>query len=368
MTFRKKVSRTARLLAPHWAKRIAARAFKKKKALPSVTPRRVSAAEIGECLRKLGLRRGDTLLAQTALSRIGSVDGGPPAYIRALESCVGPAGTLLIPTFNEPPRSYSQKFFYDVRNTPCNTGIVAEAFRKQDGVLRSLHPTHSVSAKGPIAGRWLAGHELSPTGFGSGTPYDHLAKEGGKILLVGNNNNSLVHYVELQAGFPLTHLPGSMQAGVVGYDGRRSEVEIRLHTLGERLVIVEDSTPEARDYVLLQDYLLIPGEDRRREIRALGFLRNSPGFLASRQEELERSGVLKFGRVGGADAAVIDAKPFTSRLAADLRRNLSANKGEYAAMASLSRNWNEIQWYCMVWRSRTALSAVKAARRALGGR
>lgn len=366
MTLRKKAFRTGRLLAPHWARKAVAGTFKRKRVQETLRQKTVAQSDIEADLRAIGVRRGKVLLAQTALSRIGFVEGGPSAYLDALQAAVGSSGTLLIPTFTEPPKSFSEPFVFDALKTPSNTGAVAETFRKRPGVVRSLHPTHSFAAWGKNAGQWMSGHERSPTGFDEGTPYDRLAKKGGRILLVANNNNSLVHYLELLVGFPLTHQPGTRLAGVVDEHGVRQEVKLKLHTLGERLVIVEDSKPQKRDYALFQDYLLVPYPERRHEVQALGLMWSDSAFLAARQEELTRKGVLKFGKIGAAPCVLIDAKPFSQRMARDLSANLHRFQSEYAQMVEVSGNWNEIQWYCLVWKNRLALRSLKVARRLLG--
>lgn len=360
-----KLVRLGRLVVPDSVKRFAYRLLRKlRRKKAAKTARAVSRQEIVRSLRSLGVREGDTLLAQTALSSIGVVEGGPAGLIEAFKEAVGSGGTLLVPTFNPAPESVHEKgFAFDARNTPTNVGAVAETFRKMPGVTRSLHPTHSIAAWGRKAAHFTSGHEESDTGFGEETPYGRLVRDGGKILLIGNNNNSLVHFIELQAGFPLTHEKGSMKVDVTDHDGKLKTVNLKLHTKGERLVILEDSTPERRDYVLCQDYLVIPYPERRDEIKALGFLKHDSQFLREREHSLELSGAVSFGKVGDAPACLIDVKPYYSVVLEDFRKNVEKNRREYDEMASKSGNWNEIQWYYLVLKNGWVLSTIKAWRR-----
>ena len=60
---------------------------------------------------------------------------------------------------------------FDVRRTPSQMGLVTELFRRTPGVTRSLHPTHSICALGPLANELCATHHLSPWRFGELSPF-----------------------------------------------------------------------------------------------------------------------------------------------------------------------------------------------------
>lgn len=49
-------------------------------------------------LRRLGIETGMTLLVHCSLSSIGWVVGGPVTVVKALLECIGPRGTLVMPT------------------------------------------------------------------------------------------------------------------------------------------------------------------------------------------------------------------------------------------------------------------------------
>lgn len=111
-------------------------------------------------LRRLGLQEGDTVLVHSSLSKIGYVEGGADTVIDALLEVIGNQGTLLMPTLTVGGRMVSQLRegrLFDYRNTPTGLGIINEAFRKRAGVLRSIHPTHSVCGIGPNAEFLLGG-------------------------------------------------------------------------------------------------------------------------------------------------------------------------------------------------------------------
>ena len=54
-------------------------------------------------------------------------------------------------------------------------GFVTEVFRRTPGVVRSIHPTHSVSALGPLARHLTEAHHRAPSVFGTGSPWQRFA-------------------------------------------------------------------------------------------------------------------------------------------------------------------------------------------------
>ncbi|MGI6688868.1 MAG: AAC(3) family N-acetyltransferase [Christensenellales bacterium] len=171
-------------------------------------------------LRLLNIEPGDILLMHSALTSIGYVEGGADAVIDAFLEAIGPEGTLVMSTLTmwDAP--------YDAENTPSAVGIISEVFRKRLGVLRSLHPVHSVAAFGARAEYIVKDHELCETGCGVGTPYMKIAELGGKVILLGvdMDRNTMMHTLEemIDARFLLTlEIPAPLYAP---YNGKGSFV------------------------------------------------------------------------------------------------------------------------------------------------
>ena len=143
-------------------------------------------------LRLMGIREGDVLLVHSALSSIGHVEGGADSVIDALCEAVGSEGTIVMSTLT----GWFQPF--DAQTSPSAVGEISEVFRRRPGVLRSLHPVHSVAALGKYAAEITAGHENCPTGCGEGTPYLKLRDLGGKAMLLGvdMDRNTIMHSLE----------------------------------------------------------------------------------------------------------------------------------------------------------------------------
>lgn len=216
-----------------------------------MTRKIITGKEIVDALAGLGLRRGDLALVHSSLSRLGWVDGGAEAVVDALLAAVGSEGTVLAPTITgsrELSRANPPKF--DVRSARCWTGAIPEALRNRREAIRSLHPTHSVAAIGPLAREMTAGHEESVTPCGRESPYYRLAQRKGRILLIGVGLEccTLLHTVEELSGCPFVCQPEPVDATVIDQAGRERHVRIKIHLYG----------PE-RNYPKLDPALLAAG-------------------------------------------------------------------------------------------------------------
>ena len=208
---------------------------------------------------------GDSIIVHSSLRSIGWVDGGAETVIAALLDVLGPAGNLMLPTFN-----YTRPLpepWYDPETTPARTGIIPDTGRCRDDAKRSLHPTHSVAVIGP-ADNALTENHLATRAFGVGSPIDRLLALGGKVLLlgVGHVSNSALHVAEEHAGIPK----------VSGYDPL-PDIKIRL-TDGSIIEHALDSSPSC-----------------------------SAAFGAA-EDELRNAGAVRNGQVGDAPVQVVDGR------------------------------------------------------------
>src|SRR5438034_7395814 len=145
-------------------------------------------ADLQRALLRLGVLPGDVLMVHSAFDRFLGFHGGPVDVIRALQQVVGPDGTLMMPTipFQGSAIEYALgEPVFDARQTVSRMGLITEVFRRAPGVVRSVHPTHSVAVWGSKADAIIAGHELADTPCGRLTPYAKLLDYDGKILLAG---------------------------------------------------------------------------------------------------------------------------------------------------------------------------------------
>ena len=120
--------------------------------------------------------------------------------------------------------------------------LLTNLFRRREGVVRSLHPTHSLAGYGKNAAEYLAGEEERNTPCTPGGAYDRLKDCGGKILLVGvgHERNTYIHSVEEVLNVPNRLAAEPMLLTTVLPDGREKKVYMRKHYNPDQPHISED--------------------------------------------------------------------------------------------------------------------------------
>ena len=160
--------------------------------------------QIHHDLHALGIKKGDTLLIHASYKSLGPIEGGAKTFFDAVLSYLGEDGTLVMPALSFSTVTEGNPHF-DIRETPSCVGYLTEYFRTSvDGVVRSLHATHSCCAKGRLAKELTANHEKDDTPVGKNSPFYKLVRYEGKILFLGctTNHNTLMHGVQEAADLP----------------------------------------------------------------------------------------------------------------------------------------------------------------------
>lgn len=154
-------------------------------------------------LRRMGIAEGDRLLLHTSYKSLGGVEGGIPTFLSACMEAVGTRGTLLLPTFTYNFLSAEAPIF-DIRKTPSCVGAIPEVFRHCEGVLRSLHPTHSLAVWGADKEFFVENHHADQNCLDVNSPIYKLKEIGGKILHIGCgvSRNTILHGVEIACHVP----------------------------------------------------------------------------------------------------------------------------------------------------------------------
>lgn len=217
-------------------------------------------------LRELGILAGDVVLVHSSLKGLGWVEGGPNVVIDALLQSVGEEGTILFPTLtgtkDDGPKSPPT---IDLAATPCWTGIIPETARQRPDAVRSIHPTHSVTAVGANREFWTRGHEDGESPCDEASPYYRLMEHGGKILLLGgvtHDSNTSLHCIEEIAQVPY-HLQAEATDGVVQLpNGEQVIVRNHLHLWQNRYSHLNLK----RDFTVVSDPLLQAGAQRSHRI------------------------------------------------------------------------------------------------------
>ncbi|MGI5958035.1 MAG: AAC(3) family N-acetyltransferase [Massiliimalia sp.] len=151
----------------------------------------------------LGLKRDDTVMIHSSIKAIGPVEGGVDTVLDVLMEYFGETGLLLMPTHTWQWMEHPLDLF-DPDEMPSCVGFLTEQFRKRPGVLRSLHPTHSIGAYGPRAAEYIQGEETIQTPCGAGGCWAKLSDWNAKVIFLGCPvaKNTFLHGVEEKKDVP----------------------------------------------------------------------------------------------------------------------------------------------------------------------
>ncbi|MEQ1908689.1 MAG: AAC(3) family N-acetyltransferase [Vicinamibacterales bacterium] len=188
-------------------------------------------------LDELEVQAGDLVYLHTSFSRLRHLGLSPTAFLDVLIEHLGPAGTLVSPSFAwhlDPlarpwsgyARYYVERPVFDVRTTPANIGLIPELFRQRPGVRRSTHFWWSVAALGPLAEIIIQEQEDVTHPYGHNSAFSRMHRHGVKILGLGVtlNTTSLAPIVDHELGDRHTQriLSADLEEGVVvDTEGRR---------------------------------------------------------------------------------------------------------------------------------------------------
>ena len=151
-------------------------------------------------LRALGISPGDVLFVHASMKAIGT-PLPPETVLKTLYEAVCPGGTLLLPAFTYETVTPKTPVFDSRESEPC-VGLLPRTFFHMPGVVRSIHPTHSVCALGADAVRLTKDHVLDETPVGPHAPLMQLPACGGKLLFIGDilHACTFMHGVEERVG------------------------------------------------------------------------------------------------------------------------------------------------------------------------
>jgi aminoglycoside 3-N-acetyltransferase len=159
-------------------------------------------------LHNIGVRSGGALLVHASFKSLGPFPGGVETIVEGLLAALGPQGTLLMPALSYETVVPATRVF-DIKSTPSCVGIIPETFRLREGTKRSMHPTHSVCAAGPLSDSLLNPHILDSTPCGPNSPFTRLSDLNGQILMLGCGllPNTSMHSIEEIAQVPYLFNP-----------------------------------------------------------------------------------------------------------------------------------------------------------------
>jgi len=241
---------------------------------------------------ELGLKKGMNIYVHSSLSSFGYIEGGANTIINALDNIIK-NGTIMIPTF-----THSKKEFK--LNNPCWTGKVAEKFRNNKNVKRSIHPTHSVAVKGKYADYLTKNHERSRSPFDRNSPFSRFAKLNSYILMLGTENNSMIHYIQNKVKFPNLFLPEFYK-----FRSRNKIINTKMHHPKGSITYIYNKKPCTDVKFLVNMY---------------------------KDEKFEEKGYMKTVRIGNATCHLINTKNFVKASEKYLKNNIKRYKSQYSSL------------------------------------
>ena len=259
--------------------------------------------QLKDQLESMGLKGDETILIHSSMKSIGEVDGGADTVLDAWMEYFKD-GLLLLPTHTWKTVNADNPV-YNPQTTPSCVGLLTNMFMKRDGVIRSLHPTHSMAGYGKNAAEYLAGEEYNNTPCTPGGCYDRLKDAGGKVLLVGvgHERNTYIHSVEEVLNVPnrLSDIPMELVIELLKEDEDNKNKNLPYYNMADGWKKCIDSNG---------------GYDNNNKLCRKVYVRKhynaqqphiSEDFVKLNQIFLD-SGVVKKVKFGDADSLLCDAK------------------------------------------------------------
>jgi aminoglycoside 3-N-acetyltransferase len=186
-------------------------------------------------VRSFGLFKSNILFVHTSLSACGHIEGGPKTVVDAFRAWIPERAMLAMPTHTwSYPDETGLAPVYDARTTPSVVGAITNYFWQQPGIVRSLHPSHSLACSGPGSEGFCQGHELCETPCGTGTPYQRLVQQEASVLMFGATLDAytLFHTAEDIAQTPYLYMQKQLTLRTKEKDGTIRKIPTRRQDMG----------------------------------------------------------------------------------------------------------------------------------------
>lgn len=173
--------------------------------------RKYSVETLSSEIAALGVRKDDVIFISADLLKVRyfnrSTEQTYKDWLEILRAAVGPGGTIVIPAYTPTFSRFKKNpaIVFDVDSEP-SAGALSKAVHLFGGAARSLHPTNSCFAIGPMAQYILHGHDHTASSY---LPYHRVLELSGKNLMIGtvdkSNGPMAFHLVQENLGHTLKH-------------------------------------------------------------------------------------------------------------------------------------------------------------------
>ena len=252
----------------------------------------VRGTDISQAMAACSPSPPEILMMHSSLSGCGYLIGGAATLIDAVEDH---CSTLVLPTHTYCyPANSREAPVFDPRQTPSRVGAVSDCFWRLPGVRRSVHPTHSLAARGPVAEEICADHIHCDTPCGSSTPYDKLIEKDAAALMFGCTMHSYTffHTAEDAAEAPYAYEPNRCTMRHRDDEGMVQSISVYRHTaagVARRFAamgpVLEEAGLLKRLPLVAGELLYVPSSQRVHEFIVGRLNQHADFLLASFQSE-----------------------------------------------------------------------------------
>jgi aminoglycoside 3-N-acetyltransferase len=153
--------------------------------------------DLKRVIESFKLPRSKVVILHSSLLSFGRIDFDCQTLFEELVDWLGPETTLIMPTFT---LSFGKSRSWHYHHSRSETGALTEFMRLYPGVMRTIHPFHSLAVWGPEARTYAACTQLSS--FGPNSPFDLLYEHDAWNISLGT---------EFQGGATYLHHTEEMQ-------------------------------------------------------------------------------------------------------------------------------------------------------------
>ena len=157
--------------------------------------KKTSLHEIETLIRDLGVVKGDALMIHADLRVFGLIEGNAKELISLLLSMVGDSGTIVTPSF-----TFTFPENFDLKKTATTTGALSHLFSREKNIKRLPDGMTSYYMIGRNADRLI--DNWAHSSYGDNSIPHQIYEMSGKVLQLGTDILSLIHFLEERVGVP----------------------------------------------------------------------------------------------------------------------------------------------------------------------
>lgn len=147
--------------------------------------RKYTAAELVSLMQQMGMKAGSVVCIHSSMKEFYNYRGTAEELISAILEVLGPEGTLMMPAFPKNELRFREGYIFNPAADPTGAGYLAEAFRRYQGVKRSVSIQQSVCAIGKYADFLTSEHTIDRDPWGEHSPWQKMISLGAIVFNLG---------------------------------------------------------------------------------------------------------------------------------------------------------------------------------------